>query len=62
MTTETFDDSCIELRDALGNTIGWLPTDVARGLGIDVSESGRAITVEERRLMQAHPAFLPASQ
>lgn len=58
MTTQT--DDWIEIRVAPGDVLGWLPTEVARGLGVNVTERKTAITAEERKLMQVHPDFVPA--
>lgn len=50
-------DDYIEVYDALGRVLGWLPTHVARAMGIDVTESRTPITTMQRRMMQAHPEF-----
>lgn len=56
--TERWADICF------GNGVyaGRIPVAVARGLGIDVTERPKAITVQQRRLMQAHTSFVPASR
>jgi len=49
----------IDISTEDGSVIGRIPVDVAEGLGIEVTEQRTTISVEQRRLMQAHPAYEP---
>ena len=49
----------IDITDEDGRVIGRLPGDTADGLGIEVTEQRTAISLQQRRLMQAHPSYEP---